>query len=310
MGKDLYECNMGGVLEMKQDCLTDKLCDDVAKACEPPACEADEYKCEGGSLLKCDEGRTKFNIEASCPMELCDATGKKCNECVPSSKVCEGNVLQTCSSDGKGPTETECTGETKLCEKDKCVQCVMPEDCMAPNDCQTTTCMANKCTAPTPKTVGTKCSSDGGKVCDLIGNCVACNTDFDCASNETCSLLLGCIERASLVAASILPGRVTVQINAGHGLKLTGKALSEVNVTYSGGRGGFGGQLPAVDGTLADPDSNSTQIVTFTGAPAAGTCLPFQLGDVTATLYFAAKVDPNSTLMLPDCSESITVSAF
>jgi hypothetical protein len=271
MESDLYECNMAGEMVMTEHCDSPALCDEIGKKCDPAECQMDEHKCEGGELLRCLDDLTGFESKMSCPMELCDATGKKCNMCLPNSKMCVGDTLEVCSADGSGKQEMKCPADKPLCDVDKCVQCMDASDCKVSNSCQTTSCNNGMCTTPQPKQVGTSCSDNGGKVCSLLGECVACNTDLDCNSNsQRCSAVFGCIERAALtVIPSLFPGTYTVQVNAGYGVKISQVRSSELDlaVTWTGG-----GQVnvTAMQGATVLDKFNQTRTVTFRGPMGQG----------------------------------------
>jgi hypothetical protein len=289
---------MAGEMVMTQHCDSPALCDAIGKKCDPAACQMDEHKCEGGELLRCLDDLTGFESKMPCPMELCDATGKKCNMCLPSSKMCVGDVLEVCSADGSGKQDMKCPGDKPMCVGDKCVQCMSDGDCKAPNECQTTSCKEGMCTPPQNKQVGTQCSgANGGTVCSLLGECVACNTDLDCDSNsQRCSPVFGCIERAALtVIPSLLPGSYTVQVNAGYGLKISQLQSSEPNLAVRWTGGGKSGVTAMLGSTILDK-FNSTRTVTFRGpmGQQAGlggfsvNCAGFATLDGTgATLQFA-----------------------
>jgi hypothetical protein len=265
MEADLYECSMAGEMTKLETCDSAALCDQVGKQCDPAKCEMDEHKCQGGELLRCKDDLTDFAPKMACPMELCDQAGKKCNSCIPDSKMCSGSVLEVCSADGSGKQEMACPMDKPKCVEDQCVQCETNNDCEPPNDCQTTMCMNGTCTPPAAKSAGTACSTDGGKVCSLLGSCVACNTDLDCASSERCSPVFGCVERAAITVVSIIPGTYTVQVNAGYGLKISGVSGQSGEITFTGG--GFFSEAVSTGKTVVDPLGNSTRTVTFRGPP-------------------------------------------
>lgn len=223
-GADLFECSMSGAMEKKEACDSEALCDAVGKKCDPAVCQLDEYDCKGGEILRCKDDLTAWESQDTCPMELCDKAGKKCNVCMPSAKVCaeDGATLKTCSADGTMEVEMKCPTATPKCIDGECKQCATVDDCPMPNQCQTTACNDNMCAPLTPKALDSTCSENGGKVCSLVGDCVACNTDFNCADDERCSPLLGCIERSALSVLQLTAGHYLVSVNAGWGLRVTG----------------------------------------------------------------------------------------
>jgi hypothetical protein len=178
-------------------------------------------------------------------------------------------------------------------------------------------CMSGTCSAPQAKTAGTACSSDGGRMCSLLGTCVQCNTDADCSSSQRCSGILGCIERSAISVVGPLFGVYTVQVNAGYGLQIpaNGSGPNIDSVSWSGG--GYSGK--AVMGPVVPKLSDSTRIVTFTG-PAGnaaglltGIGLPcsadLSFDGTGATLHWAHdEVDPmgNPLGMCTDASVSIS----
>jgi hypothetical protein len=314
MDSDLYECSMAGEMVMTEHCDSPALCDDVGKKCDPAKCAMDEHKCEGGELLRCKDDLTDFQSKTSCPMELCDAAGKKCNVCVPDSKMCVGSTLEVCSADGSGKQEMMCPSDKKMCVMDKCVQCMSDNDCPAPNDCQTTKCMDGACTAPQPKSAGAACSSDGGKLCNLVGSCVACNLDSDCSASERCSPVFGCIQRAAMTVVQLLPGVFSVQVNAGYGLAVESQ-MNAGGVTISSGLFRSATATQVVGMTVVQPAQGSTQTVSITG-PNGGGPLGFGCGyqmftDTSATLSFAQPADTSSgsSSPAPPCDITVAIRA-
>lgn len=300
----LLECDMSGEMALKDTCASPELCDEVGAKCDPAACETDQYKCEGGELLRCKDDLTAFESNTSCPMELCDEKGKKCNMCVPSAKKCndQGTGLVVCSADGSDDADMACPMDKPKCVMDACVQCVSDDDCKPMSDCQTSSCMMGTCSVPQAKPLGTRCSDPltNGQVCDLLGDCVACNLDTDCAASQRCSAILGCIERAAITVVGPLLGVYTVQVNAGYGLKITSVDNNAAipNLRYSGcGKSG----APSDNTVVCEGLSNQTRTATFSG-PAANEGSVFggafgtpcfavtSLDQTSATLQWAADV--------------------
>jgi hypothetical protein len=310
MGAELRECSMSGEFVMKEACASDKLCNEAAKKCDPPACEADEHKCDSGALLKCKEDRSDFEFAVpSCPPELCDAAAKKCNMCVPSSKECQGTTLRTCAADGSGFTDMKCAEPTDQCVEGRCVECTSNSECMPSNNCQDASCnmQTGRCNAATPKPAGTACTENGGKVCSLVGSCVACNTDLDCNASQRCSAVFGCIARQALQAGiSLLPGTHTVTLNAGYALKSRDPSSNLGLVSYSAGLFAGGGQVPrSGSGNLLEASPDQARTITFTGDSGA-TCPAIPQSDTEVMLQFATPVDMSSTAT---CDQSVTIYA-
>ncbi len=309
-GAELRECTMTGDYMVKETCASEALCNEMMAVCDPPACEADEYKCESGSLLKCNPERTDFDVEDSCAMELCDAANKKCNVCVPSSRECQGNTLKVCSADGSGSTDMACSGATDRCVEDRCVECTADSECMPDSECQTGSCNVEtgRCASPTAKTVGTGCSEG---VCNLTGQCVACNTDLDCAADQRCSIL-GCVQRVPLSAGlSLLPGVVSITLNAGYGLRVSGTTMQAGDSVSFSGFGAGSGTITAStpqNASLVTPSPSGARTITFRG-PDGTTCQASGFGDSQVTLRFARPVD-TSTGGAAACSDvTVTVEA-
>lgn len=308
---DLYECSMAGEMVRLETCDSAALCDQIGKKCEPAVCQMDEHDCQGGQLLRCKDDLTGFEPKTTCPMELCDKAGKKCNFCLPDSKMCVGDTLEVCSADGSDKQEMACPTDKPKCIKDKCVQCETVDDCMVPNDCQTTMCMDGTCTAPVAKAAGTRCiTPDGEGVCDLLGSCVACNIDSDCAATERCSPLFGCIQRDAMTVTTLIPGIYTVEVNAGYGLEITGTRMGET-VSVTGGTL-FGTPANQVVAPIITPNRTSTQTVTFSGpgglaGPLGFGCGGTITGATTATLEFAIQVTDGMTVTSQGTCQDATV---
>jgi hypothetical protein len=65
--------------------------------------------------------------------------------------------------------------------------CNSPADCPAANACTVATCIQHVC-GTTGAARGTACQSNGGKLCDGAGACVACLAPSDCpASTSSCA---------------------------------------------------------------------------------------------------------------------------
>lgn len=222
---DLLECDDTGAWQKSMACATKELCSEKNHSCDPMACAAGAFDCGEGSLRKCADDLTGFEVVGACEPDLCDAKGGQCNECVPNSKTCEGETLVSCSADGKR-TATACSGATPFCTQGKCVACKAASDCKPVSDCRVPGCSAGTCTAGSPKQVRTMCSNNfGGRLCDLIGNCVACLDDRDCSPDKRCNLLnvfTPCEARRPLdMATPILSGVFNVTVAPGFSVQLT-----------------------------------------------------------------------------------------
>jgi hypothetical protein len=228
--------------------------------------------------------------------------------------MCVGDTLQVCSADGSGMQEMKCPADKPICDVDKCVQCMDAGDCKVESSCKTTSCNNGMCATPQPKQVGTDCSENGGKVCSLLGECVACNTDFDCNSNsQRCSAVFGCIERAAItVIPSLFPGTYTLQVNAGYGLKIS-QVSTALSLSASWSGGGKSG-VTAVQGDTVLDKLNMVRTVTFSGPSGQGTFGDFgvnctglaTLDGSGATLQFAQPSSAAMTAMrTPSCTDLV-----
>lgn len=88
-------------------CATPQLCDlDESNAafCVDPACEVDEFDCDGAQLRLCNVGRTAFEpFGPACDSAaLCSETRERCDACVPNQPRCNANRTssQACSAEG------------------------------------------------------------------------------------------------------------------------------------------------------------------------------------------------------------------
>jgi hypothetical protein len=143
---------------------------------EPEAtnCEASTKRCDGQSILACNEEGTAESVERKCATGLfCraedgDAT---CSSlaCAPNTAVCDDNVATTCKSDGLGfkPGGTDCAGIGQVCMSGKC---------------QTFTCEA-----------GTRvCRNGDVYTCGDDGNSISLFAD--CGTAEVCDAESGACE--------------------------------------------------------------------------------------------------------------------
>ncbi len=160
-GATLAKCSSEGRFMPQDTCASEALCNTAAGACTELVCMPNAKSCMGdGTLQTCNADGSDFAGSDVCGMGLCDRANGRCNACVPGSKTCSGSSLSTCSADGQQMN-------------------AMP--CAASNDCETPTCRGGTC-ATEKKARGTRCTSDGGKVCDGNGKCVQCTATADCTT--------------------------------------------------------------------------------------------------------------------------------
>lgn len=88
---------------------------DPASPDAEPTPGADAVTCTAGEFVACDDASTARSCNAtgdgfvttSCGAPGCNASAGRCNECVPSSIACDGDVVESCDADGLAlPDET------------------------------------------------------------------------------------------------------------------------------------------------------------------------------------------------------------
>jgi hypothetical protein len=222
---DLQKCDENGQWMLDSTCASEALCKEAKGICDDVVCTAGEYKCKGDALVVCNDQLTDFKMEMTCEKGLCNAAGKKCNECDPiKPKVCDSmSQLTTCDATGMKKTDS-CPSATPHCiaDKNECFECVTTKDCgESKNECGTLACTDNKCVAGDPKPLQTKCSTG---VCDIAGTCVACITDDDCHdAQKACLTGIGCVNKIPLTAVADLFGSgYQVTISAGYDATVSG----------------------------------------------------------------------------------------
>lgn len=73
---------------------------DSPDAPDVTTCTPDEFvDCDGGNARICNANGNGVII-MSCGTAGCNADARRCNQCVPSSVVCDGNVVESCDADG------------------------------------------------------------------------------------------------------------------------------------------------------------------------------------------------------------------
>ncbi len=110
----------GRVCETPQLCAIDG---SGAAFCAEPACDVDEFDCDGAQLERCNAGRTDFEpFGQPCnSAALCSETRERCDFCVPNRPQCNANrtASQACSANGNLGATTACPlgciPETGLC---------------------------------------------------------------------------------------------------------------------------------------------------------------------------------------------------
>src|SRR5580704_3824258 len=92
-----------------------------------------------------------------------------------SSSTTTTTTTATTTTSGTGGTAPVCDGGTA---------CQGPSDCTTASDCVAGACIAGCCLTG-DVTAGTACTSNGGRVCNGNGNCVACLGPLDCTAPAT-----------------------------------------------------------------------------------------------------------------------------
>jgi len=162
--------------------------------------ECDVESCEGGKIVHTPEpDGTDCNtgvVPGVCTNGKCDV------ECGPGLPPCD---------DGEPCTEDKCDGTFGLCDFAPLGGIDTPGAIDTPGDCHrhvcvngkdtdkidntdvpvtATDCDNEKCTigvpSNPPRSINASCNTNGGSVCDGMGNCVECNNNFQCSGPTTC----------------------------------------------------------------------------------------------------------------------------
>lgn len=268
MGAELQKCDDTGQWKLDQTCPSEALCKETKGICDKSICTEGEYKCSDNSELQiCNKDLTGFMTEKPCMKGLCDAMGKKCNECDPMvDKVCESeSSLTLCSKDGV-KMQMSCPSNKKHCVADKkeCFECTTDADCgMSMNECGTRACRDNTCVDGAAKPRGTKCSTalvGGSGVCNFTGTCVACVTDADCNNPElTCIAETTCSPRNAIQASPLLTS-YTVTIGAGWSVDVSG-AMPTILQGFAPAGNKLGNKTQTLDYTMSIPGKDPCDLI-------------------------------------------------
>src|SRR5690606_38512868 len=100
-------------------CETRGLCNDdnPAAFCQPPVCQrgplsGTEFRCEGATLLRCNDQHTGYDAINTCATAgLCNAglgfAGCQPPVCAPGETRCSGNFVQQCNAERTGFVNVE-----------------------------------------------------------------------------------------------------------------------------------------------------------------------------------------------------------
>jgi hypothetical protein len=248
---------------------------------------------------------------------MCDDKKGQCYDCKPNSTDCdkEGTKVITCSADGKITAQTPCTGNTKICQDGKCVQCKENEDCKSDNVCAPETCNNGTCVATNvPYSLLGKTQCDKG-VCNGLGACVACIDSSDCATNKECTLGFGgmsCTARNALTVAASLGGLVagsyTGTLNAGYKLTVDAKYASgcsgQVTISDSGSFFGNSCNFSSTYNDVCFGISGESTNFNISG-PTGKVCQPTNTSAYAATIGFCSS---SNTSCNCDCP-AVTLTA-
>lgn len=164
----LEVCMQNGQFGFQETCASEGLCKADAGQCTDMMCMPNAKTCRSdGTLRTCNADGSAFApSDMSCGSGLCDQANGRCNECVPSSKHCDGTAVVTCSADGQSVSTMECAPR---------------------GECWTASCSGSACqNAAKPANNSSRCNVNG--YCDGRGNCVACLADSHCGLNQKCNI--------------------------------------------------------------------------------------------------------------------------
>ncbi|MET0384433.1 MAG: hypothetical protein ABW321_00670, partial [Polyangiales bacterium] len=261
-------CDATGQWQMGEPCASAALCNAESGQCDQMGCAAEEVRCSSGILEVCNADLTAFEMEADCKQpELCNQEAKRCFECSPGSKVCDGPTLNTCSADGMLMPQ-RCGGNTPYCLEGACVECESASDCQPSNACVQAACMAGSCVDGSPVGVLPRvmCSRTlGGEgVCNGLGTCVGCVTDADCGDPSLrcnpVNLLDPCETRSPLTATASALGGYVVDVAPNFKVTVAPPAGFTPTINF--------GTVPCCSSPIpADPEARS---FTFSGPTCSG----------------------------------------
>lgn len=259
----IVECNDYGTgwKQAGTDCATDnQIC--IGGTCKEQTCTANATFCKDGNVYRCDADGISSNLYQNCTPEYyhCEpypsSNYATCgyNQCQPGEKVCDNNVVKTCSANATLPaTGTDCGGDN-YCEDGTCKprvcepyeyycdkgdvwycdyfggpqpgqqpQQVCPSDTACKKIENGVACVALPCEAGTAACLGNKvgtCASDGSSLSKVTDDCTTagniCTNDAKCA--KTAEDTVAVAESAEIVAGGEFIGNV---FEATAGRKLT-----------------------------------------------------------------------------------------
>ena len=113
---ELLRCGQGGDrFESAGTCETPALCVQTAtnnaqaERCDPPACQPEEYSCDGSLLRRCNAGRTGWDTVLDCGSTWsCSASAKTCQPCTVGATECNHGDLRRCDANGEWSVTQTC----------------------------------------------------------------------------------------------------------------------------------------------------------------------------------------------------------
>jgi hypothetical protein len=143
-------------------------------------------------------GGTGGGTTSVCTAECCKPQDCKLSMDACLARTCEnGKCGETPVKDGQ-PSDMQTKGDCKLVVCDGAGKTTEINDDSDPLD-DGKDCTIDLCTSGVPTTkpemVGTKCSTEGGSVCNGVGACVECNLDADCKdpAKPLCGIAWKCV---------------------------------------------------------------------------------------------------------------------
>jgi hypothetical protein len=230
-GKQLERCNADSTWMPEGDCESEALCfvsyDRLTGRCNAPLpdCQAGLHSCQGPKLVRCSDGRDRFDVVALCEnQEHCDpayanelvVAGMRgaCRPaaCEPNEFRCTGATLEHCAMDRTSfgvqatcespdlcnaalgacmacvPDAVECNGrEVRRCSAAGSWQTVATCESAVLCDDEAGRCLEAECTQPG----SLRCSGGAVPVLEVCSDGLTWEVAETCASNALCSVSAG-----------------------------------------------------------------------------------------------------------------------
>lgn len=170
-----YVCDASGTQRTELPCNASQFCD--AGVCRNQVCEPSSVRCDGGSLVLCDE-RGASSTSASCDLTAscqeepygCACVDAACTPrvCQPGTGQCVGNGYRRCNADGTAYEAPVACAGGEVCAGGACV----PSTCSS-GETRCSGDMLLTCNASNNGWVETSCSASG-ETCVTDGNTSSC----------------------------------------------------------------------------------------------------------------------------------------